>query len=227
MLSVPPDGHRPNRQRWVLVSIWVGVAMMLGSWLLEGEISSGSATALRFIGLGVVVVSVIPNLRKRRQWVRNARDSGLSRRETRHSTGLSAGYWVTMIVGMGLFGYLMDFVKSSPSDVGRVVIAVAVITVVGVVMGTRFEVVAAAARGRQGVALSGWWTSKAGIGTTLVLSVGAIIMAFMALLTWPDHSGFRIVAMIVVLSAGSGAGAAITWLRSLLAGKPFTSARTG
>ena len=214
MVPVQSGDGWPIQQRWILAGIWLGIAMMLGSWLFEDHVSSASATALRFIGLGIVIVSVIPNLRKRRQWKRGAREEGLSRREIRRSTGLTAGYWITMIVGMGLFGYLMDSVASSPSDVGRVVLAVAVIAGVGVVMGTRFEAVAAAARVRQGVALRGWWTSRAGIGTTLVLSIGAIMAALSALLAWPERSGFRIVGMIVVLSAGSGAGAAITRLRS-------------
>ncbi|WP_419910006.1 hypothetical protein [Candidatus Poriferisodalis sp.] len=121
---------------------------------------------------------------------------------------------------MWLVRYLIDFVASSPHDAGRVVLAVTVVVVVGVMTGKRLEVIAAAARTRQGITLSGWWTSTAGIRTTFVLSIAAIIAALLALLAWPDRSGLRIVAMIVAVSAASGGRAAITRLRSLPADEP-------
>ncbi|MCY4516155.1 MAG: hypothetical protein OXB99_02825 [Acidimicrobiaceae bacterium] len=228
MVPVPPDGDRSNLQRRILIGVsWVGSAMVLGSWLLEDAGSSGSATTLRLLGLGAIFVVCIAGWRKIRQWTRNARDTGLSRREARRSRGLSAGYWVTMCVCLSIFNYLTISVTYSPSDVGRIVIAVAVITVSGVVMGARLEIVGAAARTRQGLTLGEWWTSKAGIGTTLVLSFGAIIAALTALLTWPERPGVRIVAMSVVAIAGCGAGATITRLRSSFADKPVASAPVG
>lgn len=218
MLPAWPDSDRPNQRRWIAAAIRLGLAVMLGSLLLDDQISSASATSLPLIGivvgLGIIIVSVIPNLCKQRQWKRSARQEGFSRREIRRSTGLTAGYWITILIGIWLFQYLIDFVASSPHDAGRVVLAVAVVVVVGVMTGKRLDVVVAAARTRQGITLSGWWTSTAGIRTTLVLSIAAIIAALLALLAWPDRSGLRVVAMVVALGAASGGSSAITWLRS-------------
>ena len=228
MLPAWPGSDRPTQRRWITAAIWLGLAVMLGSWLLEDQISSGSATTLPLIGLvvglGIVILSVIvggiPYWCKQQEWKRSAREEGFSRREIRRSTGLTVGYWITMFVAIWLVQYLIDFVASSPHDVGRVVLAVTVVVVVGVMTGKRLEVVAAAARTREGITLSGWWTSAAGIRTTLVLSIAAIIAALLALLAWPDRSGLRIVAMIVAVSAASGGRAAITRLRSPPADKP-------